>query len=43
MSTLHGKTTTIDTAAIRNVVGAELAEKSRTPEIMADAILTTGP
>jgi citronellol/citronellal dehydrogenase len=35
--------TTIDTAAIRNVVGAELAGKSRTPEIMADsayAILT---
>ncbi|MFJ8916795.1 SDR family oxidoreductase [Amycolatopsis sp. NPDC102389] len=29
--------TTIDTAAIRNVVGAELAAKSRTPEIMADA------
>ncbi|MBK1788249.1 NAD(P)-dependent oxidoreductase [Prauserella sp. ASG 168] len=36
--------TTIDTAAIRNVVGAELANRSRTPEIMADAayaILTT--
>lgn len=35
--------TTIDTAAIRNVVGAQLASKSRTPEIMADsahAILT---
>ncbi|WP_116047614.1 SDR family oxidoreductase [Amycolatopsis palatopharyngis] len=35
--------TTIDTAAIRNVVGAELANRSRTPEIMADsahAILT---
>ncbi|KAA9154829.1 NAD(P)-dependent oxidoreductase [Amycolatopsis acidicola] len=29
--------TTIDTAAIRNVVGAELANYSRTPEIMADA------
>src|SRR3569833_401215 len=29
--------TTIDTAAIRNVVGAELAGRSRTPEIMADA------
>jgi citronellol/citronellal dehydrogenase len=29
--------TTIDTAAIRNVVGAELADRSRTPEIMADA------
>lgn len=29
--------TTIDTAAIRNVVGAELANRSRTPEIMADA------
>jgi citronellol/citronellal dehydrogenase len=29
--------TTIDTAAIRNIVGAELADKSRTPEIMADA------
>ncbi|GAB3492020.1 SDR family oxidoreductase [Amycolatopsis cihanbeyliensis] len=29
--------TTIDTAAIRNVVGAELANKSRTPEIMADS------
>ena len=29
--------TTIDTAAIRNVVGAELASRSRTPEIMADA------
>ncbi|PRX45990.1 citronellol/citronellal dehydrogenase [Prauserella shujinwangii] len=29
--------TTIDTAAIRNVVGAELASHSRTPEIMADA------
>ena len=27
----------IDTAAIRNVVGAELANRSRTPEIMADA------
>ncbi|MPY77114.1 MAG: SDR family NAD(P)-dependent oxidoreductase [Actinophytocola sp.] len=29
--------TTIDTAAIRNVVGAELANTSRTPQIMADA------
>ncbi|WP_020672780.1 SDR family oxidoreductase [Amycolatopsis nigrescens] len=29
--------TTIDTAAIRNVVGAALADRSRTPEIMADA------
>ncbi len=29
--------TTIDTAAIRNVVGAELANRSRTPAIMADA------
>ncbi|OQO94121.1 SDR family oxidoreductase [Saccharomonospora piscinae] len=29
--------TTIDTAAIRNVVGSELASRSRTPEIMADA------
>ena len=29
--------TTIDTAAIRNVVGAELVNRSRTPEIMADA------
>ncbi|SFQ49357.1 citronellol/citronellal dehydrogenase [Amycolatopsis arida] len=29
--------TTIDTAAIRNVVGAELVDRSRTPEIMADA------
>jgi citronellol/citronellal dehydrogenase len=29
--------TTINTAAIRNVVGAELADRSRTPEIMADA------
>ncbi|EIE98785.1 SDR family oxidoreductase [Saccharomonospora glauca] len=29
--------TTIDTAAIRNVVGAELTSRSRTPEIMADA------
>lgn len=29
--------TTIDTAAIRNVVGAQLANHSRTPEIMADA------
>ncbi|SNR78070.1 citronellol/citronellal dehydrogenase [Haloechinothrix alba] len=29
--------TTIDTAAIRNVVGAELADRSRTPDIMADA------
>ncbi|WP_019813453.1 SDR family oxidoreductase [Saccharomonospora saliphila] len=29
--------TTIDTAAIRNVVGSELAGRSRTPEIVADA------
>lgn len=29
--------TTIDTAAIRNVVGAKLASHSRTPEIMSDA------
>ncbi|WP_199433084.1 SDR family oxidoreductase [Qaidamihabitans albus] len=29
--------TTIDTAAIRNVVGEQLASHSRTPEIMADA------
>lgn len=29
--------TTIDTAAIRNVVGAEMANTSRSPEIMADA------
>ncbi|NIJ11794.1 citronellol/citronellal dehydrogenase [Saccharomonospora amisosensis] len=29
--------TTIDTAAIRNVVGAELSSRSRSPEIMADA------
>jgi citronellol/citronellal dehydrogenase len=29
--------TTIDTAAIRNIVGAELASTSRTPQIMADA------
>jgi citronellol/citronellal dehydrogenase len=29
--------TTIDTAAIRNVIGAELANYSRTPAIMADA------
>lgn len=29
--------TTIDTAAIRNVVGSELASRSRTPDIMADA------
>lgn len=29
--------TTIDTAAIRNVVGSELAGHSRTPEIVADA------
>jgi citronellol/citronellal dehydrogenase len=29
--------TTIDTAAIRNVAGAELASRSRTPAIMADA------
>ncbi|MQA60046.1 MAG: SDR family NAD(P)-dependent oxidoreductase [Actinophytocola sp.] len=31
--------TTIDTAAIRNVVGAELANTSRTPQIMADAAI----
>lgn len=37
--------TTIDTAAIRNVVGAELASRSRTPEIMADAahVILTKP
>jgi len=37
--------TTIDTAAIRNIVGAELADKSRTPEIMADAahVILTKP
>jgi citronellol/citronellal dehydrogenase len=29
--------TTIDTATIRNVVGAELANRSRKPDIMADA------
>lgn len=29
--------TTIDTAAIRNVVGAEMVSHSRTPQIMADA------
>ncbi|MGH3948987.1 MAG: SDR family oxidoreductase, partial [Pseudonocardiaceae bacterium] len=29
--------TTIDTAAIRNVVGAEMVSHSRTPAIMADA------
>ena len=29
--------TTIDTAAIRNIVGAELANRSRKPDIMADA------
>ncbi|PXY19085.1 SDR family oxidoreductase [Prauserella muralis] len=29
--------TTIDTAAIRNVVGEQLTSRSRTPEIMADA------
>ncbi|MEU3269551.1 NAD(P)-dependent oxidoreductase [Saccharomonospora sp. NPDC006951] len=29
--------TTIDTAAIRNVVGEQFANRSRTPEIMADA------
>ena len=32
--------TTIDTAAIRNVVGSELAGHSRTPEIVADAAHT---
>lgn len=30
--------TTIDTAAIRNVIGAELSRRSRTPEIVADAV-----
>ena len=37
--------TTIDTAAIRNVVGAELADRSRTPEIMSDAayVILTKP
>jgi len=29
--------TTIDTAAVRNVIGAEIARRSRKPEIMADA------
>jgi citronellol/citronellal dehydrogenase len=29
--------TTIDTAAVRNVISAEMAIRSRTPEIMADA------
>lgn len=29
--------TTIDTAAIRNIVGSELSRRSRTPEIVADA------
>lgn len=29
--------TTIDTAAVRNVISAEMATRSRTPEIMADA------
>lgn len=29
--------TTIDTAAVRNVLSAEMAARSRTPEIMADA------
>ncbi|OZM72324.1 short chain dehydrogenase [Amycolatopsis antarctica] len=29
--------TTIDTAAVRNVISAEMANRSRTPEIMADA------
>ncbi|HVV11831.1 MAG TPA: short chain dehydrogenase, partial [Amycolatopsis sp.] len=29
--------TTIDTAAVRNVIGAEVAQRSRKPEIMADA------
>jgi len=32
--------TTIDTAAIRNVVGSELSSHSRTPEIVADAAHT---
>jgi citronellol/citronellal dehydrogenase len=37
--------TTIDTAAIRNVIGAEIADRSRTPEIMADAahVILTKP
>jgi citronellol/citronellal dehydrogenase len=37
--------TTIDTAAIRNVVGAELADRSRTPDIMADSahVILTRP
>jgi len=29
--------TTIDTAAVRNVISAEMANRSRTPQIMADA------
>ncbi|GAB2981941.1 NAD(P)-dependent oxidoreductase [Amycolatopsis acidiphila] len=29
--------TTIDTAAVRNVIGAEIAQRSRKPDIMADA------
>jgi len=37
--------TTIDTAAVRNVIGAEIADRSRTPEIMADAahVILTKP
>jgi citronellol/citronellal dehydrogenase len=37
--------TTIDTAAVRNVMGAQTADRSRTPEIMADAahVILTKP
>ncbi|HVV12708.1 MAG TPA: short chain dehydrogenase, partial [Amycolatopsis sp.] len=37
--------TTIDTAAVRNVIGAEVAQRSRKPEIMADAahVILTKP
>lgn len=31
--------TTIDTAAVRNILGAELVSKSRTPQIVADAAM----
>ena len=34
----YGRKTTIDTAAVRNLLGGEaLAKMSRTPEILADA------
>ena len=29
--------TTIDTSAVRNMIGEEIAKQSRTPEILADA------